>query len=299
VVVHGASARNQIDEQLASNRSALGYHNDFAGHRERLTSLVEKGVASEAGLRLCVLGAGNCHDLDLCRLGAVYRELHLVDLDKSALERARSRQSAELQERIFCHAPLDLSGVLAHIERWAKMQVTIQELVSAPKVATAKIAEALPGPFDVVVSACVLTQMQLSVLNVLTDRHPLFEAVRMTVNLIHLRTLARLLASNGRALLVSDLTSNTTYPLDKVDSKSDLKPLMRELLAAGNVIYAAHPGLLERMWKDDPVLRQSATLSGPEDAWLWHNGPERVFLVYAMEIARLIPPARTPAKHDS
>jgi hypothetical protein len=285
--VPGQSAREQIDEQLASNLSAVGHAADFASHRERLTALVAARGSGDASLRLCVLGAGNSNDLDLEQVAGVYREIHLVDIDRAALERARARQSRVTQARISCHAPVDLSGLFDRIDNWKRMQVTIEELSSAPHVASGQIVKALPGPFDVVVSACLLTQLQLAMLNVLTDRHQLFQAVRLTLNLIHMRTLVRLLAPAGRGLLVTDLTSNTTYSFDRTDPKSDLLPLVAELSAAGNVIFAAHPGQLAAVWRDDPFLSRESTLSGPLDAWLWHNGPERTFLVYAAEITRI------------
>ncbi len=36
----------------------------------------------------------------------------------------------------------------------------------------------------------------------------------------------------------------------------------------------------------DPVLKRVVYASDPVDLWLWHNGPERTFLVYAMELLR-------------
>ena len=281
------SAQQQIDEQRAANRSAIGYYSDFASHRERLTARLSAGVPAESGLRLCVLGAGNCYDLDLEQLGRSYREIHLVDIDEAAIDQARSRQDPLLRERIFCHAPVDLSGIFEPLERWERMQVTLDELMAAPQTASLRVASSVPGPFDVVVSACLLTHMQLCALNVLTDRHRLFQAVRQTLNLIHLRTLVRLLVPGGRALFVTDLASNLTYPLHKVDPKADALALMGALVKAGNVIYSANPELLMATFRDDPVLSRAASLDRPFDAWLWHNGPERVFLVYAMEITRV------------
>ena len=251
-----------------------------------MTALATAGVSAADGSRLCVLGAGNCYDLDLPRLTAVYREVHLADIDREALDAARDRQPPEVREKLVCHGPLDLSGVLGEIERWKRLEVTLQELVAAPEAASARVASALPGPFDVVVSACLLTQLQLAALNILSDRHRLFAAVRQTVSLIHLRTLVRLLAPGGRALLVTDLTSNVTYPLQRVDPKADMLALMRALVRNGNVIYAAHPELLSTAFREDPFASRLATLGEPSEAWLWNNGPERVFLVYAMTITR-------------
>jgi len=47
-----------------------------------------------AGMRLCILGAGNCNDLDFEALSAWYSEITLVDLDLEAVTRAVERRSA-------------------------------------------------------------------------------------------------------------------------------------------------------------------------------------------------------------
>jgi hypothetical protein len=278
-----SSVADEIAEQQAANRSGILLYDSFATHRARMTALVRK--ASPGG-RLCVLGAGNCNDLDLATLGASYREIHLVDLDPESLDRARLRQSPALRARLFLHAPVDLSGLVGRLERWTRFEVTPEELIEHADATSEVIAETVPGPFDVVLSACILTQMQLLPVNVMTDRHPLFEAVRHTLNLTHLRTLLRLQAPGGRAFLVTDVTSDRITSFGSISEAADLRPLMDELVQQGEIFYAANPKLLEAIAHDDPKLRKNARLSGPLDAWAWQNGSGGVFLVYALELTR-------------
>jgi hypothetical protein len=61
---------------------------------------------------------------------------------------------------------------------------------------------------------------------------------------------------------------------------------MVELLAAGRAIGVAAPEPLSRVVREDPVLARFTTLSEPLEAWLWQAGPERRFLVYALELLR-------------
>lgn len=279
-----SSARAGIEAQRISNQSALAHGASFAGHREKLTSIVSAGVSRDSGLRLGVLGAGNCHDLDLPKLAGVFREIHLVDIDQAAIEGARDRQDALVKARVFCHAPVDLSGLVDRLDRWKEMKVTPEEVMAHPADASRKVVESLPGPFDVVLSACVLTQLQLFALEVLGGTHRLFEAVRQMVNLTHLRTLAQLITPHGKAILATDLISSKTYPLDKLEPGADLGKLMASLVAENNAIYAANPDLLVWMCREDPMLRRTVQASPPQDVWLWNNGPDLVFLVYAMEI---------------
>jgi hypothetical protein len=280
-----SSARELTEEQRLSNESALPHFDTFAGHRGRLTAAVSARHRPGSPARLCVLGAGNAYDLDLPLLAGLFREIHLVDIDEDALGRAYARQDAATQARLFLHAPIDLSGLFDRIEAWRDFRVTPDELAAYPEDASNRIVKSLPGPFDVVVSACILTQMQLSMLSALSASHRLFEASRQLLNVMHLRTLAKLLVPKGKAILASDLSSNLLFPLSP--GATDLKAVLVDVLSAGKFFYAAHPDLLAWTSQEDPVLRRLARVSPPLDAWLWQNGTDRTFLVYALELERL------------
>ncbi|MFO7180456.1 MAG: hypothetical protein DIU78_017280 [Pseudomonadota bacterium] len=284
-----SSVVDAIAEQRAANRSSAALYDVFAVHRERLTRLVHDAAP---GGRLCVLGAGNCNDLDLERLARRYREIHLVDLDPESLERACERQASEVRARLVRHAPVDLSGLVACIERWARFQVTPQEMIAHADVTCEAVVRAVGEGFDVVLSACMLTQMQLMVVDVMTDRHPLFEATRHTLSLTHLRTLVRLQAPGGRGFLATDLSSERIAPFGSVTAADDLRPLMDRLLATGAVFQVAHPGVLGTIAADDPKLRREAVVSEPLDVWPWQNGTAGLFLVYALGVSRR--PSQSP-----
>jgi hypothetical protein len=278
-----SSMAAQIAAQKTSNRSALPYLACFAGHREQVTRAVSRG----AGGRLCVLGAGNCHDVDLVELSAVYAEIHLVDIDEAALDHAYESQPAGVRRRIVRHAPVDLSGLADKLDRWCSMQVQPEELFEHPASTCDALAARLPAPFDVVLSACVLTQMHWTALNVLSDEHPLFAAVSEIVTLTHLRAMASLTRSGGRAVLVTDVVSSDSYPLEKLTARRDAEDLLAEVVSEGHGIDVADPRRLAWMAEIDPMLHRAVRATAPVDAWLWQNGPERVFLVYAMELERL------------
>lgn len=273
-----------IEEQRASNRSGASYFQAFENHRRHLTALVIGRTPAGSSERLCVLGAGNLNDLEIGRLLEHFAEVHLVDLDRAALDRSLERVPAELRSRCVPHAPVDVGGMLEKLERWAALRVTQEELIRHPESVAHSVTEALGGPFSVVVSACLLTQIQFSTLQVLGDRHPLFEAVRLTATVTHFRLLNRLIAPGGRGVFAADLTSNQTYPLDRLPPDADLRAVYAELLKTNNVIYVSHPEVIRLLSNEDPVLARGLELRGPVDVWLWNNGPSRVFLVYALEL---------------
>ena len=280
-------ADDEIQKQVTSNLNALPHFEAFSELRNRLTALLVARAEPDAGSRLCLLGAGNCYDVDLERLASLYSEVHLVDIDAAALERAWERQSATVRARLVRHPSLDLSGVLNRMERWRDVQVTPEELMNLPGTATVELVSALPGGFDTVVSTCLLSQLQFAVLNVLLPSHPLFDAVRQIVNVTHLRTLAALAApGTGRALLISDVSSNAIVPLGPFEPGADLRGLLGELMSQGHVIHIVRPDVIEQLVLQDPALSVLVTASPVLDAWLWQNGPERTFLVYALELLR-------------
>src|SRR6478609_2818558 len=103
----------QFEEQRASNASGLPYYDVFASHRLQQTRLIRGSGArgqGSGGERVCVLGAGNAYDLELEELLTVFAEVHLVDIDADAVRGARSRVPEGPRQRVFAHAPVDLSG---------------------------------------------------------------------------------------------------------------------------------------------------------------------------------------------
>ena len=277
---------NLVEEQREANQSTLAWFAEYEGHRERQTRLVTEGVPQGSGGRLCVLGAGNAYDLDLATLAEHFSEIHLVDIDDQALEGARARQRPEVAQKLVLHAPVDLGGMFAKLEAWSRMEVTEEEMIAHP-TRTAKAQAARLGTFDVVVSACVITQMQLSVLTALGDTHRLFDAVRHTLTLTHLHTLFELTAPGGRALLVTDVLASQNYRyLDRLGPDTNFLQILADVVAAERVIYIARPGLFHLLFREDHALARAATLSAPIAAWLWQNGPDARFLVYAMELRR-------------
>lgn len=275
-----------IAEQERANERSWHYRSTFAEHRARLMELLSGGDSAEGdpGGRLCVLGAGNCSDLDLERLTSRYDEVHLVDLDRSALARAVEPLTPRAKQRLRCQGGVDLSGLAQCIERWAAGEVTPYELLDYPTRTARTLRDRLGGQFDRVVSTCLLSQMHLELRRVLTDGHPLFSATTFCLNLAHLRTLHELIAPQGDALLVCDATSNEITPLDDPRELERPLALLQALLAEGRTFQAVDPRMLCAIAEDDPLLSRSATVSEPEAAWLWTSGPQRRFLVYALRL---------------
>ena len=128
-----------------------------------------------------------------------------MDVDPEAVGRALARLPASLRDKFVVHAPVDLSGVFDRLEAWSHTPPDSAAIAREAAEAVARVTGALPGPFDVVVSCCLLTQLQLVLFQVVGDQHPAIRSVtrrRQPHPCAHAGPVA---APRGVALLVTDL----------------------------------------------------------------------------------------------
>ncbi len=261
----------------------------YAEHRARFSAaLLSCAEGLPAGGRLCVLGAGKCNDLDLEQLAARFSEIHLVDIEPAALAAATARQTPAVRARLKPHAPVDLSGVpKKRLDKWARKAPTPAEIEANQSAALANIRSRLPGPFEVVASACILTQMSLAVRQALGEGHRSLAAVRLSVMATHLNSMALLTAPGGSCLFTTDVVSSTTYALPAVSAGADMNSVLADVLAQGASYFAANPKLIRGLLQHDPGLAERAGEPFSFEPWLWTGPFERTYLVYAMRFARL------------
>ncbi|HEX3694997.1 MAG TPA: hypothetical protein VH374_06365 [Polyangia bacterium] len=236
--------------------------------------------------RLCLLGAGRCNDVDLNALLASFSEIHLVDIDAAALNAAVGRVPASARQRLPRHAPVDLSGLSHRLTAWKKKPPTLTEIQTNSTATVAANVAHLPGPFDVVVSACMLTQMSFHLSDVLDQQHPMLGAIRQALLVAHLGTLLELTAPGGEAMLICDLTSSSFYPLDDRPAGGDLRATMDDVLAKNAFYVSANPTLIRRLLRREDGLRGRGGEPTLIDPWLWTGGPQRTYLVYGLRIKR-------------
>ena len=198
--------------QAEFNAESRGQWDAFEAHRRRVSALLGAGT-TEGGTRLCVLGAGNCNDLELPALLASHREVHLVDLDPAALDAGVARQGVADHPSLVRHGGIDVTGMLESIGSWSPLSpITDAELNALAQWPADRVGLALPGPFDHVASTCLLSQLLDSAYRAIGDRHPRFRIVVRALRDGHLRLLARLVSPGGRGTLITDVTSSEHFP---------------------------------------------------------------------------------------
>ncbi len=268
-----------LDYHRGNNRASaeLGAH--FADHRARLSALI---LGESGGGTLALLGAGNCNDVDLPALAAAHDRVHLVDLDEEALRRARDRQPPEVAVRLAL-APADLSGVFAELPRLRGKSLPPERLQALPGEAVERVLAALPGPFDTVVSCCLLSQLMHSCYLGLGP-HPQLDDIGAAVAAAHLRALVALARPGGRIVLATDVVSSESYPLEELWGQRTPGALLAHLEASGNYLSGTAPSSLRRVLAARELpLEQPPRLVEP---WLWRLDGNLTFLVYAFVLRR-------------
>jgi hypothetical protein len=259
------------------NRNSETCWKQFADHRALLT-----GLAREAGgERLAVLGAGNCNDLDLRALAAQYREIHLVDVDQEAVERARDRQPPEVRDKLVLRAPVDLSGGLDRLPEFRRERPTPAQIAVLAANAADNVCLAVRGTFDTVLSTCLLSQIMHGV-RIALGEHPDLERIAAALALGHLRSLVRLVRPGGTGIFASDTCSSEMYPPleDRFRQFAPLAVLGR-LEETDNLLSGTRPSAIFEALTADPVM--APLLQPPQliEPWLWRMG-KLVLLVYAV-----------------
>jgi len=258
----------------------------YAGHRAHFTNALLANAHGSAG-RLCLLGAGKCNDVDLERLAEVFSEIHLVDIDPSAVASAVARQPAHVRVRLRPHVPVDLSGLSSkRLGKWQRKAPTRAELEAHEAATLSSVVARLPAPFDVVASACILTQLSFSLTQALGERHPMLGAIRLSVLTTHLRTLLALARVGGRCVFASDVASSTSYPLDALPAERDLSDVLRAVVDAGAGYLTANPKLIQDALRFHPDLAGQASEPEQLPPWLWTGPVGRTYLVYGLSFRR-------------
>jgi hypothetical protein len=281
------------ERQASLNRSVAGNWDVFTGHRAKLTDLVS--AASPRGeASLCVLGAGNCNDIDLGRAVSAYAEVHLVDIDADAMSEGVRRQHLAGDPRLHLHGGRDITGVAGLIERWRDHPPddrTIDACLETLQVPH-PLGPATPA-FDVVLSAAILSQLTGSVIRLLGRDHPRSLEVALAVRDAHLSLMIDLLVRGGTGILVTDIASSTSSRILARSPLDAYPALFDDVLEEG-----ALPGT-------DPLgIEASLTDAGRaggirRDApWPWRLTHSRTQLMCAISFRRVeAGDARRPADH--
>lgn len=279
-------ASHAVRSQAKANRSTSDHWRYFESHRAEIQKLVVPELHECGTGRLCVLGAGNCNDVDLRALSEAFEEVHLADIDAAALGAAVRRQGVETSPRVLTHGGVDLTGIMTRFVAWEKTRPSSADVSAAAAEALGSAVPDVGGPFDVVLSPCLLSQLVGYATDVLGGDHPRRRELLLALRTRHLRAMVDLLKPGGLGVLVCDVASSEGVPALRAPRKPDLQDLLDRLSYTGRHFDGLAPHAVQAALKTDPVIApliHNVQLVRP---WLWRLGPARTFLVYGMSVRR-------------
>lgn len=283
------------ERQRAESRGNSWGKGDWELYEQHRIHQTDAVIAqAPAGAKVCFLGAGNCNDLDLERLAKHLGELHLVDIDIKALQRATARQTPETAAKLKLHGGIELTGLLARLSEKSRPLSTFSEIEAALAPATESVLEQLPRNFDLAVSCCVATQLYFGLNRAVAPSDPMLVSIRHAGLVVHLRTLAHLVKPGAPVLLVNDVLSTESYPVDELAADPDLIQKVEELSSQIAVFEGGSPIVVRRILRRDTALRQLLEAPRITAAWLWTGPRERTYLVYSLRLQRQIGESLAP-----
>ncbi len=293
-----------VEQNLQRNRETAECGDAYSPHREMVMKLISATVADLTGKAdaqcssIVLLGAGNCLDVDLAALSKLFSNIHLVDLDQSAVADAISDLNLS-DDAVHVHTPVDIAEPLLSLtsrdfkvadENRDQVINLLQRLSSEDGVA--EIPES-----DVVVSLCVFSQIIDALQFIVPPQHPTFGHAIKSLRLGHLRRMLSMLRPGGDAIFVTDVVSSETAPQLKNTTIDGLPDLVKELVSEKNFFTGTNPATV---LTDLNML--SRLPNGPDtvhtiDPWLWEVG-EKTFAVYAFRIQKKPPVQEQPQADD-
>ena len=287
------SASRALGHQVGVNRNFQQNWRQYAGHRERLMSLLAAAGAGQ-GRDICILGAGNCNDLDTERLATEFSEIHLVDIDPEALERGRESFPASRRDAVALHPNIDLSGFIDRLDEWGDRFPDDRELGRAALEAIQKIVNQIGCRSDVVLSTCVLSQLPIPYRRTWVTSASNWKRLHDAITAVHLATLAATVRPGGHGVMAFDLFGSRRAPgllgLDQDDGEA-IQAFVEEQVGAGEIKLDWDPAAILARLKSSSLssLVESPRLTLP---WLWNTGDTLV--VYGLLFQR--PATRSSSK---
>jgi hypothetical protein len=293
---------NPFLRQRFYNRSSQANWRAFASHREQITSRLEAAACHgnvSVAPSLCILGAGNCNDLDLARLTARREHIHLVDIDAEAMQSGVANQfdtageAARLRRSRIGFTACDLTGALELCHEitqfpspqgFARLRAALTQLPAAVQ---------LRQQYTTVASTCLLSQLLEIFQRAIGETSPEFRTLAELIRLQHLRTLASLTAPGGTALLFADFVSSESYPELLNAPPGALASIMDRVLSQDHCFPGMNPSSICRLLAEPPLAAywvETPTMSPP---WVWNLGP-RSYLVTAITCRRKWEEDRSP-----
>ena len=276
-------------QQSELNQKSVGRWNSFESHRAKVAAIA---IAAAGDLTVgdelpscAILGAGNGNDLDLAAMAKRFSAIHLFDIDENALGRIKERYKDQpgVLSRLVFEDPVDVSAVFQLLDQCRSNtgDCDLRQLMVSAKQVSLEGTSLHGRKFDVVVSACLLSQLILAVVHTFDDDNQAQIPVLLAVRDGHLNLLVRLTSKPGRAILITDFVSSDTLPqLVQADDDAKLLAAARTAIDDRNFFTGTKPWAITDKIRPQlrPADQDSLEVSPP---WRWQFG-QRFYAVTAI-----------------
>lgn len=233
-------------------------------HRSEVTELVLSSALK--GGRLLVLGAGAATDLELDSILTFFAEVDFVDRDLRVMEENILPALPRFGACARLHA-LDITGMAERLSF-----VDADSAASVAQLCRDAERFRLPLPqsgYDVVLSAGVLSQLNVEPIQRLGDSHPLLVPLLKSIRRGHIEQITTMLRSEGVGIIVADVVSSATMPeIWTCPTEDSLRERLVEALNDGNFFHGMNPFAIHSAVESVADVRR-ASIVGP---WRWIMG---------------------------
>lgn len=264
---------NPFLRQRFYNRASQASWQAFEAHRQQVTARLQ---SAGAGQSLCILGAGNCNDLNLPELALHWGRIRLVDIDAEAMRQGVANQFPLPNRDRIELSTCDLTGALEHVHDLPRLRTA---LTKYPAVAQ------LGEQFHTVASTCLLSQLIGILRQTVGESSPEFRSLTEAMRLQHLRTVAELTAPGGTAILFTDFVSSETQPELLHAPPHALPAIMKAVVENHGCFSGMNPLIIQRLLTEEPLASYWAKPPAMSAPWVWNLGP-RSYLVTAITCRR-------------
>ena len=257
----------------------------FENHRNQISQLIidtlQKLESGNENPTLCVLGAGNGNDLDVAQLAKHFDSIHVLDIDRLALDRLwqRYEDQPEVQQKIQLVADVEFSGITSSLIELGENPT--EAIVKSTYDQSLRVHYSTEEKFDVVVSTCLLTQLIDAVVQTLGRENQWVVPLTIGVRDGHLNLMTSLCKADGQRVLITDFVSSDTMPeLASADDPESVLGLARHAIDSRNFFTGANAfSIREKLVELKQVTNQDAVEIAPP--WRWQIG-QRYYLVTAL-----------------
>ena len=294
-----------------NNKDTRDLWSGYTSHRKAMTGMVQAGADSlkkPTLPTLCVLGAGNVNDLSLAELVPCFAGIRLVDFDRQAVEGGIARQAkaaansdiaALILKRTSFVGPFDLSGISGLLAiglekkvlpdkqlqaEFGPLSIRLQETLSRQR--PEHVIGSL-GRSDVVVSACLLSQLVRQVNDVFGQDASASDVLSTQVIFNHLQLSLALTKPGGRTLFATDCLriSDEVSELEHEEDPAQVQRLADQAIQDGKLFTHLVPSDLADGLKDVRLRRYVASLNR-SSFWKWKIDQQKHYLCYAIKATR-------------